>query len=252
MIAIATLIIVLTLSLIIVRIGAEALVLTGLSREAASFQARSAWTGTGFTTAEAESVVNHPVRRRIVGWIMLARGAGLVTTASSLMLSFVNVADREEGFLRFAVLVGGLVALLLFARSEVVERWMSAFIARMLKRYTDLDTHDYAGLLHLAGEYAIMETRVDEHSWMAHRRLGALGLRQEGVVTLGVTRPDGAYIGAPLADTHLGPGDTLVVYGRSSTLAELSRRRHDRAADAGHEAAVAEQQEVLAEEEPLR
>jgi hypothetical protein len=61
MVAVATLIVVLFLSLIVVRIAAEALTLTGISREAARFQARSAWTGTGFTTAEAEQVAGHPV-----------------------------------------------------------------------------------------------------------------------------------------------------------------------------------------------
>jgi hypothetical protein len=53
---------VLGLSLIITRIATTALSLTGLSWEAARFQARSAFTGTGFTTTEAERVVDHPVR----------------------------------------------------------------------------------------------------------------------------------------------------------------------------------------------
>jgi hypothetical protein len=82
MVAVATPIVVLFLSLIVVRIAAEALALTGVSREA-RFQARSAWIGTGFTTAEAEQVVNHPVRRRIIGLLMLLRSAGLVTAAST-------------------------------------------------------------------------------------------------------------------------------------------------------------------------
>jgi hypothetical protein len=51
------LIVVLFLSLIVVRVAAEASMLTWVSREAARFLARSAWTGTGFTTAEAEQLV---------------------------------------------------------------------------------------------------------------------------------------------------------------------------------------------------
>ena len=57
---------VLGLSLVITRIATTALSLTGLSWEAAKFQARSAFTGTGFTTSEAERVVDHPVRRRVI------------------------------------------------------------------------------------------------------------------------------------------------------------------------------------------
>ena len=54
---------VLSLSLFVTQLATIALTYTGLSLEAARFQARSAFTGTGFTTSEAENVVDHPVRR---------------------------------------------------------------------------------------------------------------------------------------------------------------------------------------------
>jgi hypothetical protein len=63
-VGIIALLTVLVLSLLITRVATVALTMTGLSQEAARFQARSAFTGTGFTTKEAEDVVNHPVRRR--------------------------------------------------------------------------------------------------------------------------------------------------------------------------------------------
>ncbi len=62
MFAIISLFVIVALSLIITRIAAMALMATGLSRDAARFQARSAFTGSGFTTRESESVVNHPVQ----------------------------------------------------------------------------------------------------------------------------------------------------------------------------------------------
>ena len=176
MVAVGSLLLVLLLSLIVVRVAAEALILTGMSRQAAQFQARSAWTGTGFTTAEAEQVVNHPVRRQIVSTLMFLRSVGLVTAASTLMLSFVSVEERGEGALRLVVLIGGLAGVWLFARSRWISAWMSRAIARALKRYTDLDTRDYAGLLHLAGEYAVMELKVQEGSWLAGRLLQDLRL----------------------------------------------------------------------------
>jgi uncharacterized membrane protein len=91
---------------------------------------------------------------------MLLRGAGLVTAASALMLSFIAVEDRGQGLLRLLVLVAGLVALWVLARSRWIEQWMSRVIAGALKRMTDIDTRDYAGLLHLAGEYAVMELKL--------------------------------------------------------------------------------------------
>lgn len=244
MIAIASLLFVLFLSLIVVRVAAEALILTGVSREAARFQARSAWTGTGFTTVESEQVVGHPVRRRIVSALMFLRSAGLVTAASTLMLSFVTVEERGDGLLRVAALVGGLAGLWFLARSPWIGVWMSRVIARALKRYTDLDVRDYAGLLHLAGEYAIMELKVQEASWLAGRNLEDMRLPDEGVLVLGVSHPDGHYVGAPRGDTVIRPGDTLVLYGRSPELSRLGRRRADPAGEAERRMAVGVERQI--------
>ena len=52
--AIASLLIVLTMSLLVTRIAAMALMLTGMSQEAARFQARSAFTGVGFRQKQVE------------------------------------------------------------------------------------------------------------------------------------------------------------------------------------------------------
>jgi len=46
-------------------LGSTALGATGMQRIKARFQALSSITGTGFTTRESESIVNHPKRRQI-------------------------------------------------------------------------------------------------------------------------------------------------------------------------------------------
>ena len=87
MTALISVLVAITLSLLITRIATEALTLTGLSRTSASFQARSAFTGSGFTTSESEAVVQHPVRRRIIMWLMFLGNAGIITVISSLVLT---------------------------------------------------------------------------------------------------------------------------------------------------------------------
>src|SRR5947209_8495410 len=105
-------------SLLITRVGTSALVHTGLSRPVARFQARSAFFGVGFTTSESEAVVNHPVRRRIILWLVLLGNAGIVTVLASVVLS------ARGGFtpVRVVTLAAGLVALALLARSRMLER----------------------------------------------------------------------------------------------------------------------------------
>ena len=61
MVALIGLLIVFSLSILITRIATIALTYTGLSKEASRFQARSAFTGVGFTTSESEKVVGQKV-----------------------------------------------------------------------------------------------------------------------------------------------------------------------------------------------
>lgn len=64
MVALLTLLSVVTISILINRVAATALVMTGLSRDVARFQARSVITGIGFTTEESRSSTPGPPRRR--------------------------------------------------------------------------------------------------------------------------------------------------------------------------------------------
>lgn len=242
MIAAASLIVVVVVSLLITRVATVVLTLTGLSRESARFQARSALSGVGFTTSEAEGVVNHPVRRRVVMLLMLLGSAGIVTVVGALIISLGN-ADAGERADRLALLVGGLLALWLVARSQWVDRRLSSLIARMLNRVTDLDARDYSALLHLSADYTVLEMAVQEGDWIAGRALAELKLRDEGVLVLGLTRPDGTWIGAPRFDTTIQAGDTLVLYGRTPRLAELDRRPAGPRGDEMHELAVEEHRE---------
>ena len=84
-------VVIVLLSMTITRIATIALTMTGVSRQSARFQARSALTGAGFTTSESESMVNHPVRRRIIMWLMLTGNAGIVSVVGLL---FVTTSSR--------------------------------------------------------------------------------------------------------------------------------------------------------------
>lgn len=240
MLAVASIFIVAFVSLLISRVATLALVLTGMSHEAARFQARSALTGTGFTTAEAERVVNHPVRRRIVMVLMLLAGAGLITAIATLIIGFANVT-RGQAFVRLGVLLLGLIVLLLISRTRWFNRALTPILTRLLNRYTDLEAHDYAELLRLGGEWGIGEVGVQEGDWLAGGPLMDLDLRAEGVAVLGIERADGNYVGAPQFDTQAEPGDILLLYGRQGRLGELDKRPAGEEGDRAHAAAVTEE-----------
>jgi len=239
---------VLTLSLLITKLATSALAFTGLSKEAAHFQARSAFTGTGFTTGESEKVVDHPVRRRIILVLMTVRSAGLMTIIISLILS-LGGSDDQARLDRLLWLVGGVLILILVSNSKYVDRSLSRMMEWTLSKWTDLDIRDYASLLQLSGNYGVMEVNVREGDWLEGKNLNDCRLPEEGVTVLGIKRDDGNYVGVPTGDTDIYSGDTLILYGRDKALRELGRRRSDTSGRIAHEKAKDEQQKHKAEQD---
>ncbi|MFH1830434.1 MAG: TrkA C-terminal domain-containing protein [Pseudomonadota bacterium] len=248
MIPLITLMFVITLSILITRIATIALTYTGLSRESARFQARSAFTGVGFTTSEAESVVNHPVRRRILMLLMLFGNAGIVTVMASVVLTFMDIESSGVGWWRLLLLAGGLLVLWWFSVSKWIDLRLSKLINWALRKYTSLDVRDYASLLHMAGEYRVSELYVEENDWLAESTLEELRLQDEGIMILGITRKKGAYLGAPDGHTKILPGDVLILYGQNPAFESLDQRRRGKRGDKEHEKAVAEFKERVEEE----
>jgi len=244
---------VLGISLIITRIASTALSLTGLSLDAARFQARSAFTGTGFTTQEAEKIVSHPLRRKIIMWLMIARSAGLLSIVISLILSFGNSGDdATTQLIRLIWLIAGVAVLWILARSDYLERWMRSVVKKALRKWTDLDLHDYVQLLKLSGEYTVREITVHEGDWLAEKQLNKCHLRDEGLLVLGIYRTDGTYVGAPVGSTTLYPGDVMVLYGRGKALKSLEKRHAGTEGEQEHEKAKSEQRQAEAEAEQSR
>jgi hypothetical protein len=117
------LLIAILVSFIIVRIGGFALQLTGIDPEVARFQALSAFSGTGFTTREAERVVGNKTRRRIVTILIILGNAGTVTVIATLVASFTQVSGYTWFFIRLAIIIGGIFGLYqLIIRSNVGRR----------------------------------------------------------------------------------------------------------------------------------
>ncbi|MBA2882641.1 hypothetical protein HNR65_002995 [Desulfosalsimonas propionicica] len=251
MIAIVSLLVIVFFSILITRVATIALTHTGLSRQAARFQARSAFTGAGFTTKESEMVVGHPIRRKIVLLLMLLGNAGIVTAMSSLILSFVQQNGGGAGLaLKIVLLITGLVALWALAASPWVDRRLSKIIDKSLKRFTTLDVRDYASLLHLAGDYRLAELLVNPEDWLAGKTMIEARLKDEGVIVLGIERNDGTFTGIPEGQTKIRAGDVLVLYGRTGSLQDLDERRKGIQGDIRHHQATIDQEEAEKKEDP--
>ena len=247
MVAVITLVATLIISLLVTRIGAVALSLTGLSQDAARFQARSAYTGVGFTTLESEQVVNHPVRRRVLMFLMLTGNVGIAVVIASMMATFVQqdqTGTANTMWVRAFGLTVALFALWVIGTQKFVDQTIEKIIEWALRTWTTIDVTDYVSLLHLANGYVVFEIKVNEGDWVADQPLAESKLTAEGVLVLGIHRANGKYLGSPNGNTQVEVGDVLSVYGLNERLEELDIRKKGYEGDKAHVIAMETQKKV--------
>lgn len=225
---VVALLIIATMAFIIIRIGAKALEMTGVSRDAARFQALSAFFGAGFTTGESEIVVNHPVRRRVIRDLIILGNIGLLSLLGTGVLTatafrFDTPEHRREALVRLLVIVLGLAALWLLSRSRIVTLAIDHSIALALRRTGALRTLDYEQLLRTHAGFEVAEVTVERGAWLCGKTIGEAALRQRGVNVLSVRRAGGEHIGAPRGETGLEEGDAMIVYGADTAIERLRR-----------------------------
>ena len=198
----------LSIWLIVLWSGSIALEWTGMERRKARFQALSALTGTGFTTGEAEAVVNDPRRRRIATWLIFIGNAGII---AFLILVILYV---RSGIVGASPLLIGVAAALLLAiaacvRFGVVDRLSNVILGATGARRRS-STHRTRELLHQRGRYAMMLLTLGEEA-AGGITLQDTGLLQPGVAVLAVERGDEA-LPFPGPDQVVGAGDGLLCY----------------------------------------
>jgi hypothetical protein len=242
MIAAVSLFVIITLSALVTKVAAIALMHTGLSTDVAKFQARSAYTGSGYTSDETENLMNHPVRRKIIYMLMLIGNAGIITTLSSLMLAFILPKNTQSLLFSMLFIVVALSALWFTIKSPWIDRWLSKVIDKALKKYTDIDVKDYAAILHLSGEYQISELKVKKDSWLAGKDLVELDLKKEGINVLGIMKTNGEYIGSPSGQDMIEINDVITMYGKAMVFKNLGARGNDFLGDWSHEKIVEEEE----------
>ncbi len=204
----------LSISVFIIRVASVALRLTGLAENSARFQAISAFTGTGFTTSEAETIVNYPIRRKIISLLMIIGNVGFVSVLATLVLSLVNTEGEINAVLtQLAWLLGGLVLLWFFMLNAAADRFLCKLIGRFLTSTTFLGKRRFQRLLQVGNGYSVCEHPLTGQKPDQNYVLGPHDLQQLGLTVLAV-RTSGGTVSSDFSSTAtLGPGDTLVLYG---------------------------------------
>lgn len=205
------------ISWLIVRAGAIALMMTGMSFDKAKFQALSAFSGTGFTTHEAEQVVNNARRRKIVSLLMVFGNAGIVTVIVTASTSFAKAKGMEVG-LNVLVLLLGISLLMALARhTELVSHW-EKFAQQRLSRLKIFEGEASVDeLLHIAEGYGVVRVRLQDDAEFVGKTLAEVNSGLRHSLVLGIER-DGNWVPTPRMTRKLMVDDCLVIYGQLESL----------------------------------
>ncbi|MGI9341723.1 MAG: potassium transporter TrkA [Gammaproteobacteria bacterium] len=205
----------LSLSVFVTRVAAVALRLTGLDETTARFQALSAFTGTGFTTREAETIVNYPVRRRVVSLLMIVGNLGLVTVVATLVASLVHTdGDVDAVMAQLGWLLVGLALLWFLMLNGFANRIMCTVIGRVLVATTSLGKRRFHRLLQVGEGYSVCEHSAVQTILNPNGGLDDSALAASGLLVLALHSTDGMVSHDDLSAATVRDGDTLILFGR--------------------------------------
>jgi len=214
------LLIVVLVSFAIVRIGGLALQLTGIEPDVARFQALSAFTGTGFTTTEAERVVRHRTRRRIVTILIILGNAGLVTIIATLVASFTQVTGYGWFFARLGVIVVSIFVLYRLIVGSRIGNQMLQWIREPLMRRIVRESPTVEEVFQVGRGWGINLVVMREKSASIGRTVGEVTASGD-VQILAIERGD-EFIHRPGAKEEIAAGDRLLVYATARAASSLA------------------------------
>jgi hypothetical protein len=211
--------VVLTVWMFILWFGSIALEATGMERRKARFQALSALTGTGFTTREADDVVNHPSRRLIAGWLMFLGSVGIILFL--LIILAILVIGIKPGTQLSPALI---VALAIPPFALIILYWIGVLdkagtkIVNWMKRseyFTpELSTRE---MVHQAGDYSVARLTIGRKAPEVGRKISNTSLAKHKINILAIERGD-KTLPFPQAKETVQAGDHLLCYGETAKI----------------------------------
>jgi TrkA-C domain len=195
----------------IVRVATVILKLTGMDERTARFQAISAFTGTGFTTKEAETILEDHVRIKTITVLMVLGKIGIVSVIAGLFFSFgkdnLNSDLWKAGItLVFIFILYKLTTLKGFSRAinRMIEKGIVA--GGIIKQRT------LEELFNLPKGYGLTQLTITENSKEKGRSLIEAGFSKKDILVLSIERKT-KLLSFPHADDVIKVGDRLLCYG---------------------------------------
>ncbi len=170
-------------------------------------------------------VVGHQVRRRIILHLIIAGNIGLTSALATLIVTFVGKSDEGASALFSVIGIVLLTILVLYvlASTSYIRKPMDALMRYSLERAGVARALDYELLLNVEHGYCVSDFKIGEDHPFEGKALCESRPNDQGIVVLGITKPNGSFLGTPGKDVVLEAGDTLMVYGSEEAVDKMAR-----------------------------
>ncbi|MDY0139564.1 MAG: TrkA C-terminal domain-containing protein [Candidatus Izemoplasmatales bacterium] len=198
--------------------------LTGLTNDKARFQVISLFTNSGFTTQEAELIVNSRVRRRIANVTMLSGFILNVTVISVLVNVFITLGSaKSSDVLLFFLFIGGFfIIVFLLKKLRVFEFLLRGFVERITNRVIYGGGSNIIEILDNVGANTIAQVKViNVPEPLKDKTLEISNIRKDymiNVLAIITGRETNANV---TKDDIIKKDDKVIVYGKVVNIKKL-------------------------------
>jgi hypothetical protein len=199
--------------LLILWIGSIALESTGLERGKSRFQALSALTGTGFTTTQAEAIVENTKRRKIVTYLILLGNTGIVAFII-LVVMYARSGIAAPSIFLIAITVVVILVIVLSIRLRLVDKLTNVIL-------NDVSRLMIEKVLHQTGDYALVQMTVGKRADIAGSNLKDTDFQRYEITVLAIERGE-KTLAQPGFEEQLQAGDHLLCYGKSTSINDIA------------------------------
>lgn len=198
--------------------------LTGLTNDKARFQVISLFTNSGFTTQEAELVVNSRVRRRIANITMLSGFILNVTVISVLVNVFITLGSATStDVLKFFLYIGVFfIILYILKKLKLFELLFKGIVERITNRVIHGSQTNIIEVLDNVGKNSIAEiTIINLPEVLEETTLEKSNIRNTHFVNVLAIIRGGDTNANVTKDDIICKNDKVVVFGKLANIKKL-------------------------------
>ncbi|WP_256223832.1 hypothetical protein [Paenibacillus sp. 1_12] len=200
---------------LVLEVSSTLLIISGLKKEIARFQAVSMLTATGFTTLESELILRHPIRRNIGVFLILFGVFSLAVLISIIS----NLMGQNLRIPALTVVTIGLAIIWLSIKNKKIMSLLKRKFHRHLNQQFELHQLPIEEILYTSDTDWIKDVHIHADSKLIDQRTDTLFGQEEDILMLFVQRDD-QKIRHQCLKLTIQEGDILFVYGSKLAIGE--------------------------------